>query len=69
MQVQVVRDVVSSCIPFILQSKGVELMKWTKQAGLVSCNFEAQLINKINNDLEREKAKKSKHIKATNEKK
>lgn len=44
-------------------------MKWTKQAGLVSCDFEAQLINKINDDLEREKAKKSKHIKATNEKK
>lgn len=38
-------------------------MKWTKQAGLVSCNFEAQLINKINNDLEREKAKK--HVKTS----
>ncbi|GAB9260905.1 hypothetical protein CANFE03_05650 [Ligilactobacillus animalis] len=33
-------------------------MKWTKNAGLVSCDFEAQLISKINNDLECEKAKK-----------
>lgn len=33
-------------------------MKNTKSAGLVSCDFEAQLIDKINNDLEREKAKK-----------
>lgn len=33
-------------------------MKNTKNAGLVSCDFEAQLINKINDDLEREKAKK-----------
>lgn len=41
----------SSCIPFILQSKGVELMKWTKQAGLVSCDAEARLINKLNREL------------------
>lgn len=38
-------------------------MKNTKSAGLVSCDFEAQLINKINNDLDREKAKK--HVKAS----
>lgn len=36
-------------------------MKNTKSAGLVSCDFEAQLISKINNDLEREKVKK--HVK------
>lgn len=36
-------------------------MKWTKHAGLVSCNTEARLINKLNDDLEREKAKK--HVK------
>lgn len=39
-------------------------MKWTKNAGLVSCNFEAQLINKINDDLEREKVKKRAREKA-----
>lgn len=44
-------------------------MKSTKSAGLVSCNFEAYIIGKINNDLEREKAKKSKYIKTTSEKK
>lgn len=33
-------------------------MKNTRSAGLVSCNFEAYIISKINNDLEREKAKK-----------
>lgn len=36
-------------------------MKNTRSAGLVSCNFEAYIISKINNDLEREKAKK--HVK------
>lgn len=39
-------------------------MKNTKSAGLVSCNFEAQLINKINDDLEREKVKKRAREKA-----
>ncbi|GAB9261339.1 hypothetical protein CANFE03_10000 [Ligilactobacillus animalis] len=38
-------------------------MKNTKSAGLVSCNFEAYIIGKINNDLEREKAKK--HVKTS----
>lgn len=38
-------------------------MKWTKQAGLVSCDAEAYIIGKINNDLEREKAKK--HVKTS----
>ena len=38
-------------------------MKNTKSAGLVSCNFEAYIIGKINNDLEREKAKK--HMKTS----
>lgn len=35
-------------------------MKQTKSAGLVSCNFEAYLINKINKVLERKKHKKHK---------
>ena len=39
-------------------------MKWTKNAGLVSCDFEAQLISKINNDLECEKVKKRAREKA-----
>lgn len=38
-------------------------MKNTKSAGLVSCNFEAYIISKINNDLERKKAKRIKRIK------
>lgn len=59
MQVQVVRDVVSSYIPFILQSKGVELMKWTKQAGLVSCDAEARLISKLNRELKTKRASKT----------
>lgn len=43
-------------------------MKNTKSVGLVSCNFEAYIIGKINNDLERKKAKKSKCIKVTRKK-
>lgn len=56
---RVFRDVVSSCIPFILQSKGVELMKWTKQAGLVSCDAEARLISKLNRELKTKRASKT----------
>lgn len=33
-------------------------MKWTKQAGLVSCNAEARLINKLDRETSKKKHKK-----------
>lgn len=41
-------------------------MKWTKHAGLVSCNAEARLINKLNRELssaKQHKKRKSKEFK------
>mgnify|MGYP006972715789 FL=1 len=48
---------------FILQSKGDSHMKWTKHAGLVSCNFEARLINKLNKELSSAKQHKKRKAK------
>lgn len=38
-------------------------MKWTKHAGLVSCNFEARLINKLNRELSSAKQYKKRKAK------
>lgn len=38
-------------------------MKWTKHAGLVSCNAEARLINKLNRELENKHSSKDKKVK------
>ena len=34
-------------------------MKWTKQAGLVSCDTEARLISKLNRELKTKRASKT----------
>lgn len=34
-------------------------MKWTKQAGLVSCDAEARLISKLNRELKTKRASKT----------